>query len=75
MAKWLQDKNGAILNIEHIVGVTPLEQRQDKRDQTKVTAVYAAIGLTGGQWVHTSLNFDDVVELVNPDPPADPPSA
>ncbi len=73
---WLKDKNGAIYRIDQIVAVTPLEQKEDKRDQTKVTAVYAALGLAGGQWFHTSLDFDEVVKAVHPPtaPPA-PPSA
>lgn len=63
---WLKDSNGAIYRIASIVAVTPLEQRSDKRDQSKVTGVHAAIGAAGGQIYHTSIDFNEAVEAVNP---------
>jgi hypothetical protein len=71
---WLRDKNGAIYRIEAITAVVPLEQRADKRDQAKITDVYAAVTTVGGHTHHTSLDFAEVVKLVNP-PPADPTQA
>ena len=62
---WLKDSNGAIYRIPAIVAVTPLEQRSDKRDQSKVTGVLAAIGIAGGQIYHTSIDFNEAVEAVN----------
>lgn len=76
---WLKESNGAIYRIDAIAAVTPMEQRADKRDQTKVTAVTAALALAGGQIYHTSLDFAETVEVVNPSKkastdPANPPT-
>lgn len=65
---WLKDKNGAIYKVETITSVTPLEQRDDKRDQSKITAVYAAITMVGGH-AQTTLDFAEVVKIVNPPEP------
>lgn len=63
---WIKDKNGAIYRIDAITAVVPMEQRADKRDQTKVTDTHATITTVGGHSHSTSLNFDDVIKLVNP---------
>lgn len=73
MREWLQDKNGEIYRVDAITSVTRLEQRADKRDQTKITDVFAAVTTAGGHTHNTSLDFDDVVELLNSTPAATPP--
>lgn len=72
---WLKDTNGAIYRIAEITSVTPREYRDDKRDQTKVTRVHAAITTTGGHTHETTLNFDDVVKAVDPPASAATPAA
>jgi hypothetical protein len=63
---WLKDKNGAIYRVEAIAAVTPMELRGDKRDQTKVTGIHARITTVGGHTHDTALDFDEVVNLVDP---------
>jgi hypothetical protein len=70
--EWLQDKNGALYRVAAITAVIPLEMREDKRDQSKVTAVHAAIVTAGGHVHNTSLLFADAVKIVNPPPPPAP---
>jgi hypothetical protein len=72
--KWLKDKNGAIYRIDGITAVVPLEQRADKRDQQKVTDVFAAITTVGGHTHNTTLDFADVVKIVDPPQPAPVPA-
>lgn len=69
---WLKESNGAIYRIDAITAVTPMEQRSDKRDQSKVTGVLAAIGTAGGQIYHTSIDFNEALEAVNPTKKAPP---
>jgi len=72
---WLKDKNGALYRTDAVVAVTPLPQKEDKRDQTKVTRTLALVHLAGGAF-HTELDFDEVVAKVAPavktPPPSDP---
>jgi len=62
---WIKDKSGAIYRIEAITAVVPMELRSDKRDQSKVTDVHACITTVGGHTHSTSLDFADVVKLVD----------
>jgi hypothetical protein len=61
---WLKDTNGAIYRVDAITAVVPLEFKDDRRDQTKVTRVHAAITTVGGHTHNTTLDFDDVVKVV-----------
>lgn len=67
---WLKGRNGALYRIAAITGVHPMEKREDRKDQTKVTSVTAAVTTEGGHTHDTELPFDDVLKIVNPDPPA-----
>lgn len=72
---WLKDKNGALYLIAAITSVAPLEYKDDKRDQTKVTRVCAALTTAGGNQHHTELDFQEVVKLLDPPAPVVPPAS
>lgn len=71
---WLKDTNGAIYRADAITAVVPREYRDDKRDQAKITRVHAAITTVGGHTHETTLDFDAVVKLMDPEPPKAPPA-
>lgn len=54
MSKLLKDASG-IYNLDHVGSLQPIPIKGDKADQNKITAVYTAIAMNGGQTHHTTI--------------------
>lgn len=64
MAKKVLEDSSGVYFVPGIVSIHPLEKRDDKRDQSKITAVHTAISTAGGQTHHTNIPFDEAYDAV-----------
>jgi hypothetical protein len=58
MSLILKDKSGHYL-IGAIASIHPVEIKDDRRDQNKVTAVHTSISTVGGQTHNTTIPWDE----------------
>lgn len=58
----LRDASGTY-RIAHLSAVHPLPKKEDKADQSKVTAVHSILTMAGGQIHHTNLDYEKTAAL------------